>query len=357
MSQDFVTRLQLQLREAAEREARPGALGHALRRMRPRPMSPAVAGGLAALLVAIVVVTGVVLMRDEPEPAGPHVVAKLQLTGNPENILPAFGSLWISDPVAGDVVRVDPETRSVIARIPIGSGQYIATEPVGDELWVISERDTRLRRIDPASNEVRASVELRTPDGRAFPSFVVLASGAGVWAVGDEGALRLDPSTGEGLQLVAAPTSASETRGFGIGDEDLWSLRTDGRIQRFDAATGQPRGAFAPGLERTDGIVGFGRDVMAASGSTVARLDGSSGAVRWQRTFGDRIFASAAADGLIWMHVGTARQGDRLVAVAADSGMIVSSSPLDAFGSNGMAVDGREIWINTTGGETLALRR
>jgi putative pyrroloquinoline-quinone binding quinoprotein len=357
MREDFVTRLQLQLRDAAEREARAGALGHALHRARRQLSLPVVAGGLAVVLAAIAVAAGVMLLRDEPEPSGPRVVAKLQLTGNPEDIVPAFGSLWISDPVAGEVVRVDPQTRSVLARIPVGSGQYIATEPVGDELWVRSERDTRLQRIDPATNEVRARLELRTPDGRAFPSLFVLASGAGVWAVGDEGALRLDPRTGAGLQVVAAPTGDSAARGFGIGDDVLWSLGTDGRIRRFDAATGEPQGAFVPGLAATQGIVGFGPDVMAGMDSTIARLDGSTGRVLWQRAFGDRIFASAAADGIIWMHVGTARQGDRLIAVAGDSGKVVSSTPLDAFGSNGMAVDGREIWVNTTGGDTLVLRR
>jgi hypothetical protein len=357
MSDDFVTRLQLQLRDAAERETRSGALGHALHRMRPRLLSPAVAGGLAALLVAIAVVAGALLMRDEPEPAGPQVVAKLHLTGNPEGIVSAFGSLWISDPVAGDVVRVDPETRRVLARISVGSAQYIAVEPVGDELWVRSERDTALQRIDPATNAVRARIKLRTPDGRAFPWLYVLASRTDVWAVGDEGAMRLDPETGAGLQLVAVPSAVGHAQGFAIGDDNLWSLRTDGRIQRFDAATGRPRGAFAPGLERTQGIVGFGPDVMAGSGSTIARLDGSSGAVRWEGTFGDRIFASGSADGLIWLHVGTERQGDRLVAVAADSGKTVSSTVLNTFGSTGMALTGREVWIDTTGGETLVVRR
>jgi hypothetical protein len=357
MREDFVTRLQLQLRDAAEREARAGGLGRAFRGARWRLTSPTAAGAVAALLAAIAISAAVLLMRDEPDPAGPRVVAKLQLTGNPEDIVSAFGSLWISDPVAGEVVRVNPETRRVLARIPVGSGQYIATEPVGGELWVRSQRDTKLQRIDPGTNAVRARFQPRTPDGRAFPSLSVLASESGVWAIGDEGALRLDPRTGAGLQLVAAPTGSSEARGFAIGEEYLWSLLTSGRIQRFDAATGEPRGAFAPELENAQGIVGYGQDVMAGADSTVALLDGNTGRALWQRSVGDRLFTLAVADGLIWMHSATARHGDRLIAVAADSGKIVSSTALDAFGSNGMAVTGREIWIDTTGGETLVVRR
>jgi hypothetical protein len=45
------------------------------------------------------------------------------------------------------------------------------------------------------------------------------------------------------------------------------------------------------------------------------------------------------------------------VAVTADSGKTVSSTVLNTFGSTGMALTGREVWIDTTGGETLVVRR
>jgi hypothetical protein len=358
MREDFVSRLQLQLRDAAEREARGGAFAHPLRRIRWRLSSPVVATAVAAVLAAFAVAAGALLLRGEPEPATPRLVAKVELTGNPEWIVPAFGSLWISDPVAGDVVRVDPQTRRVLARIPVGSAQTIAIQPVGRELWVRSEQGATLERIDPATDAVSGRVRLRRPDSRPFPAFEVLASPKGVWAWGDDGALLVDPRTGAGRKLVGPPTADTVPTSFVLGDEYLWSLRSDGRVLRFDAATGDAAGGFVPPL-RTDSIAALGRDLMAGHDTTFGRLDGESGRLLWRRTLGDDILASGAAGGLIWtVHTAAIRgEPDRLTAIAADSGRKVASTPLDTFGTTGLAILGREVWINTAGGTTLVLRR
>jgi streptogramin lyase len=357
MREDFVTRLQLQLRDAAEREARTGTLGHALRGARWRLTSPAVAPALTALLVAIAVGAGALLLRGEPEPAVPRVVATLELTGNPEEMISAFDSIWISDPVAGDVVRVDPATRRVLARIPVGTAQQIVIEPVGEELWVLSAQPTEALRIDPATDAVSGRVRLRTPAGRPFPATQVFAPPSGVWAVGSEGALRLDPATGAARTLVSRPTADSEVRVIGVGPDDLWSLRTDGRIQRFDATTGKLDGVFTPGLEGTSFIAGLGHDLLALAGGTIARLDGTTGRMIWERSLGEHVNRFDTADGLIWVHTTAAGKPDRLTAVAADSGRTVTSTSLDTFGATGLAVEGREIWIDTAGGRTIVVRR
>ena len=330
-----MTRLQLQLRDAAEREARAGWFGTAFRDSRRRLTSPAVATALAALIAAIVVVAGALLLRDEPEPAGPHVVATLELTGNPEEMIGAFGSLWIGDPVAGDVVRVDPDSRRVLARIPVGQAQALSLQPVGKELWVIAAQPTEALRIDPATDAVSGRVRFRTPAGRPFPALLVLASPTRVWAAGSEGALRLDPATHAGLTQICRPAAAREIRGFGIGAEDVWCLHTDGRIQRFDAATGNPRGGFRPELADTFFIAGLDHDLMALAGGSIARLDGTNGRVIWKRSLGEHVNRFDLADGVLWVHTTTALEPDRLTAVAADSGRTLSSTPLDTFGATG----------------------
>jgi putative pyrroloquinoline-quinone binding quinoprotein len=356
MREDFVTRLQLQLRDAAERDARAGAFGRSLRGSRRRLGSPAVAGALAAVLAAIAVVAGAVLLRDEPEPAGPHVVARLELTGNPEELISAFGSLWIADPVAGDVVRVDPESRRVLARIAVGPAQSLALEPVGSELWVIGAQPTEALRIDPGTDATTGRVRFRTPAGRPFPAIRVFGPPAGVWAVGSEGALRIDPATGAGLALVSRPTDASELTGTAIGPRHMWALRSDGRIQRFDAATGAPQGVFRPALPGTFSIAALGDDLLALGDGTIARLDGARGTVLWERALGEHVNRFDVADGLVWVHTTTAGAPDRLTAVTADSGRTVSSLPLGTFGATGLAVSGREIWIDTAS-RTIVVRR
>ncbi len=349
-----MTRLQLQLREAAEREAHGGALGHALRGARWRLGSPALAGAVAALVLLLAVGAGALLLRDDPVPAGPRLVATVELTGNPEQLLPAFGAVWIADPVAGEIVRVDPERRAVTGRIPVGLTQRITMEPVGGELWAIGAQPGTLLRIDPATNRIADRIALRDPNGRPFQALGVLANDRSVWAVNAEGALRLDPRTGEARQLVAPAAGGNEAQGIELGNETLWVYGTNGVIRRFDAATGAPQGRILPQLAGTQWFGDLGGDLMATNGDgRAARLDGRTGAVRWQRQLGERIHAAAYGTGLWWHFVTQPSQPARLVALDARDGAVVSSTTMPGFGSTGMAVVGDEIWIDDAGGKTL----
>ncbi len=353
-----MTRLQLQLREAAEREAHGSTLGHALRGARWRLGSPVFAGAAAALVLLVAIGAGALLLRDDTAPAGPRVVATLELTGNPEQLVPAFGAVWIADPVAGDVVRVDPERRAVTARIPVGSDQRITMQPVGSELWAIGPEPTQLLRIDPRSNRVTGRIRLRAPAGRPFPALDLLASDRAVWAVGPEGALRVDARTGAGRRLIATPTRGNEARWVALGQDALWVYGTDGAIRRFDPLSGAARGRIRPELPGTEGFEDFDGDLIAfGAGARVARMDGRDGAVRWERAMADRIHTGAFGAGLTWLYVTRAREGDRLVALDPRDGAVAASLPLDGFGASGMAVVGDEVWINQPGGDTVVVGR
>src|SRR6201999_190165 len=78
MSKDFVTTLRLQLREAAEREARRGPVRRALPDLRLRPL--AVAAALALVLAAIVF-AGIRITdhREVPTTVAPTIVARVAL--------------------------------------------------------------------------------------------------------------------------------------------------------------------------------------------------------------------------------------------------------------------------------------
>jgi outer membrane protein assembly factor BamB len=310
----------------------------------------------AALLVAGIV--GAVWLRDDTTPAGPHIVAQLDLTGNPTQILPAFGAVWIADPVAGELVRVDPERRAVTARVPVGESQELAVQAVGSELWTVGARPDRVVRIDPATNRVAGTIALRTPEGRPFPALDVLDNDRAVWAVSAEGALQLDPRTGAAIRLVAPPRGGNEARWATLGEDTLWVYGTDGAIRRFDAESGAPTGRLAPALAGTQRFGDLGGDIVGMDGDgRVARMDGATGALRWERRLGERIHAGDFGGGLLWHFVTAPSRPSRLVAQDPRDGNVISSTDLPVFGATGLAVVGDEVWVDDPAGTTLVVAR
>jgi outer membrane protein assembly factor BamB len=129
-------------------------------------------------------------------------------------------------------------------------------------------------------------------------------------------------------------------------------------IRRYNAATGAPQGRLLPQLAGTQWFGDLGGDLMAANGDgRVARLDGRTGAVRWQRQLGERVHAAAYGAGLWWHFVTRPSEPARLVALDPRDGAVVSSTTMPGFGATGMTVVGDEVWIDDAGGKTLVVAR
>jgi len=94
--------------------------------------------------------------------------------GGPLGITTGEGAVWVVAYRDRRLVRIDPETREVTARIPIGNGPLDVA--VGDgAVWVTNREDGTLLHIDPATNEVVGTIDLElAPHG-------VIVSGGAVW--------------------------------------------------------------------------------------------------------------------------------------------------------------------------------
>ena len=161
-----------------------------------------------------------------------------------ENLAPvaAAGSLWVSCCLAGGaLVRVDPATGRVLARIR--SGEEVLAEGPGF-VWAsfrswpptvtappLCSR-TCLRRIDTETN---ASAPIAAP--RFVPGDFAFANGA-IWASAPEenAIVRLDPATGKELGRVdigESPGALASANGA------LWVSLTGGSaVARYDLETG-----------------------------------------------------------------------------------------------------------------------
>ena len=101
------------------------------------------------------------------------------------------GSVWGTDYVRGVVVRIDPRTNRVVARIKTGASPSNLRYGAG-AVWVGSQTGTAVFRIDPATNR---STPIETKQqGPASPA----VSAGAVWVSANlPGTVtRIDPVTG-----------------------------------------------------------------------------------------------------------------------------------------------------------------
>lgn len=342
MTAGFVDRLALELRSAAEREA------GRTRRARSRTL----ALGGAALLAALALIAVLVLRpAAHPVRAPLHAVDRVRLTGNPGAITAAYGSVWVPDNVAGVVLRVDPRTRALQARIRIGSGQPFRIAAGAGALWLPEHDGTGVMRIDPRGNELTHH-RLHTPDGAPFFVADLAAGGGSVWAVGPGGALRVDPVTGEGARLAGV----AEADWAAMAGDTFWFLTTDGRLYALDPASGLPRSVAPTRVGGADPILGDPSGVTAAAAATLVRV-AADGKVAWRRRLGLRVNELARQGKSLWVHVSERRGPDRLVELDAATGRERSSLALATFGATGLAAVGDELWLDTPVGDTLILGR
>lgn len=200
-----------------------------------------------------------------PDPLEAWTVATVELGGGPDHPTEAFGSLWVlavDGPIMNDgtepaVHRIDPATNEVVASVPLPGRlcQGIGASP--EALWACGPDG--LVRIDPATNAVVATVALD-----AALAVTRIAYGAGsVWAfatasVGPDLVARVDPATNEVIATIELGHIAG-TLAFGF--DALWvTSPADGLLLRIDPATNEV--ATWTGDLETPGLVIVGPDAL-----------------------------------------------------------------------------------------------
>jgi YVTN family beta-propeller protein len=67
-----------------------------------------------------------------------------------------------------ELVRIDPETRRVLRRIPVGAGP-LGVSVGGGAVWVTNRDSETISRVDPSTNRVVATIPLASaPYGIRF---------------------------------------------------------------------------------------------------------------------------------------------------------------------------------------------
>lgn len=94
----------------------------------------------------------------------------------PLGIATGFGSVWVVCYWQQQLLRIDPRTRKVVARIPIGSGPLAVATGAGS-VWVTNRDSHDVSRIDPRTNKAIAAIRLPAN----LSPFGVAAHEDGVW--------------------------------------------------------------------------------------------------------------------------------------------------------------------------------
>ena len=215
------------------------------------------------------------------------------------------GAVWLSGET--DVLRLHPQTGTLVATIPVPEGPGEASDFGFGALWTATIRDPGLTRIDPKTNAVAAHLPLPLPP-RLGGEASIAAGAGGVWIVTDGpgcGACRLarvNPPTldvvasipvaegaagvraGEGAVWVTNPARdlvqqvdpernavvrtiavGPSPRFLAAGEGAAWTLNQgDGTVTRIDPATGETARIDA-------GLPGGGGDLTTGAGSVWAR--------------------------------------------------------------------------------------
>lgn len=288
------------------------------------------------------------------DPGTNEVVETIGVGESPGPIAAGQGSLWLVNLNDSSLMKIDPETRSVVGSVavPVSTGRNmppLLLAAAGGDVWVWACH-LRLYRVDPVSIQIVQQLEVFRDVGAfsgtscavaAQPHAVwvpidypqeelahvqaptdapasiseqvpvpagprsALTIGAGsVWLADHSGGAvrRLDPSTGKIVGTVGLSDGPSAMV-FGHGA--VWVANdVDDSVTRIDPRTNSVVRAISVGAAPVGLAVGPDGIWVANSGDgTVSRIDHETNTVTKTITLGHRPLGVAVADGLVWVTV------------------------------------------------------
>jgi DNA-binding beta-propeller fold protein YncE len=315
--------------------APPARRSFASRRVQWLAAAVAVAAGIAVLAATLLGGDGVAV--SAPIPVG----------SSPLRIAAGEGAVWVTSETDGTLTRIDPETREVSgASIPLGKGVSGVAVGAGS-VWVSSPRTGEVLRVDPKAGTVLARIPV---GGRPGP---IAFGGGRVWVADD---------AGSGVTAINAAGSKVLKRGIvphvaplrlGVGAGGLWvSSATTGTVRRIDLGDAVADPPILAGRGPAGVTVGHGMVWVANSrAGTVSRIDPSIHAI-----LGEPIAVGARPGGIdagttaAWV----ANAGDDTVNEIDLADGKVLGGPIAVGDAPGAVAVGEDaVWVANNGDDTV----
>jgi streptogramin lyase len=314
---------------------------------------------LIAVTAAIVVLAGGGTGQAVPA-ARMHIVAAIANAGMVGGMAFGASSMWASDVQHTTILRIDPATNHVLARVPIGkplgfvdnTDQVDGWIAVGDGfVWATDQWHNRIVRIAPAADRVVATVRVASPwdvavaDGAVWvPQFepyavarideaknavvkripgvgpTAVAAGAGsIWIVMHraDDLVRIDPQTNGVLATIPLRQATSPERAyFAFGSVWVSDGNETNAILRIDPATNRVVAVIhPPGSFFSNAVFAGGHWLWDVSDAGVVyKIDPTTNRIVERRRFDDPsscgpppapqpcFFGAGYADGTVWVY-------------------------------------------------------
>jgi streptogramin lyase len=277
----------------------------------------------------------------------PHADQTIRVGDAPYNVAAGFGSVWVT--VLGGLVRVDPATGAVVARIMVGGRPWGVAVGEG-AVWVGNQYDGTVARVDPATNTVAWRVMLTTSLGQASPVGVA-AGGGSVWAAdrSSDTVWRLDPVTGR-IRGVAHVGDAHEF--VGIGEGGVWVSSEDGTVGEVNPVTGTLMRSIDAGHDAD--FLGFSPgSVWVTNYRTdfLWRIDPATGAVAAKLNIGTAGAQGVGFDGSsLWVALYNAGQAERVDPTngRVQRRVVIGVKP------RGLVIAGGSVWVANAASGTVS---
>ena len=224
------------------------------------------------------------------DPTTNKVVSKISLPGEAcSGLAFGFASLWV--PICGkpsSLVRVDALKNEISATLPFGpAGPEQGITASNDSIWIVTDKNGTLVRIDPVSNTMRQKSSI--PPG----SYVPLYNDGIIWISGFDSSVltALDAATGG---VLASIPVGQKPRFLTAGGGSIWTLnQVDGTVSRINAKSKKLAATINVGIPGHGGDICYGAGLVwtTVAGVPLTRIDSQTNKVvrQWVGHGGDSL--------------------------------------------------------------------
>ncbi len=333
---------------AAERPtAALGTGGRGGRRIGPAWISRVRPWWIATATAVLVVAVAALLLLGGG--SGVKVSAPVAVGTPPLRIATSEAAIWVTSEGDGTLTRLDPGSGAVVATYDLGAG--VAGVAFGrGSVWVTDPARGQLLRVDPESGAVRQRIEVGKRPGEIHPGPVVFG-GERVWMADTKGGglTAYDPRS-ETFKRGIAPRAAPLRLAFGSGAVWVSSALT-GYLQRIGLQTLRAGEPIRVGGGPAGITVGGGRVWVAnARGNRVTEVDAATETVVGSVEVGERPGGIDAGTTTAWVALTGA---DAVARISLQSGE-AEGSPVGVGPEPGAVAVGREaVWVADNGDGTV----